>query len=40
MWDVLGGNELPVISTTEVGDLGLQSLWFGEVVFKVQVGFR
>lgn len=39
-WDALGGNELPVLSTTEVRDLELRSLWFGEVQFQVQVGFR
>lgn len=33
--DALGGNELPVLHTLE-----LQSLWFREVVFEVQVGFR
>lgn len=40
IWDVLGGNRLPVLSTTEVGGLELWSLQFGEVGFKVLVGFR
>lgn len=39
-WDALGGNELPVLHTIQAGDFELHSLWFWELVFKVQVRFR